>query len=305
MHEVMSIPGGAGHRHRREAPEQTPGYNQADVPTRFIPHDPSKVVVVEHKKVRRRHKPMFNLVTPFIGKTFCFRDYVKGIKTLPLAEAHAVFYDNSNDAAFRKRLEKLARDHFKSYTIIADTNENFSIEKTEDYAMISWRCHNVYKTIYRDFIEDVPLCLNIEDDVEIPDTSWLKLHRLLEENTAVGTAVGSCSSRRLNDSTACLPILFDITVQENITTGERKAISHRLVKPKPFGTEIVSASHMGLWMTHTHLIDQIGMQWDTDGLLANDICWGYNLSRAGYKVAVDWSVKTKHYFKHNGKKCHV
>jgi hypothetical protein len=271
----------------------------------MYPHIEEKVSVIAHQPMAKKHKPEFNLVTPFAGKTFCLNNYVKGIKTLPLENAHAVFYDNSNQPRFQNRLKKILNDHFKSWTLVEDKNECQTIDKTDHYKAVSWRCHNVYKDLYHNRIEDLPLSLNIEDDVQIPDISWNRLTRLLREQAEVGTAVGSCSSRRLKDSTACRPILFDIDVTENITTGEKLAVARRLVTPKPFGVEAVSASHMGLWLTRTSLIRKVGMQWDTDGLLANDICWGYNLNRAGYKTAVDWSVKTKHYFMHNGKKEYV
>tara|TARA_R110002020_G_scaffold35671_8_gene107442 strand:- start:465 stop:1430 length:966 start_codon:yes stop_codon:yes gene_type:complete len=273
--------------------------------TREILHDPA-LVSVSAKHIRCRGKK-FNLVTPFAGKKFCFSDYMRGIRRLPLEKAHAVWYDNSNDPKFHKKLQKTLEENFDSWILLQDRNKAHTVESTDQYAYISYRCHRIYRELYlKQICHSVGLCVNIEDDVEIPKGTWEKLTSILELYPEVGTAVGACRSRRMKDRPLCHPMAWHFERVESI--GPVPTVKVRIPAPiieKPLGLEMIGASHMGCWFTRTPLIKKIGMNYDVDGLRAQDMCWGYQLNQAGIRMAVDWSVKAKHFGKRDGVKTSV
>jgi hypothetical protein len=265
-----------------------------------FPHDETLVRVVDKRPMLRKKR--FNLVTPFAGKAYCFRQYLRGIRRLPLKDAHPVFYDNSNSPAFRNRLTGLLKE-FDSYTLIEDTNPHFTVETTQDYARICNRCHSIYETLYATSINRrLPLSLNVEDDVEVPANAWGELSRTLDDYRGVGSVAGSCRSRRMNDDTACYPIAFNFERREQVGGDRRvRAVDSRLTEEKPFGVEPVGATHFGCTLFRTNVVRDVGMPMGTDGVRGVDLCFGYSSNLAGYGVAMNWDVKTKHYFKANGK----
>lgn len=271
---------------------------------RFHPltHDDSLVRIVCEKK--RCKGKRFNLVTPFAGKAFCFTDYMRGLRRLPLADAHVVWWDNSNDPAFQKKLLRTLKDNFDSYMLVEDKNRQHTVETTTEYAKISYRCHRIYKTLHEHMTcPDIPLTVNIEDDVEVPAGTWERLTGVLDTYPEVGTVVGSCRSRRLKDRTAHVPIAFTFERSQSIGgDGEIKVRDRRLVQEKTFGLDAIGAAHMGCWFTRTNLIRRIGMNFGVDGVFGQDLCWGYQLNLAGHKFVIDWSVKTEHYYQLNGEK---
>lgn len=264
------------------------------------PHNPDLVRVVADRP--RLKGKRYNLVTPFAGKGFCFSRYLAGLRRLPLGQAHFVWLDNSNDAGFRRRLMAALDELADSWTLVEDRNPPRTVETTAQYAEICWRCHCVYQELYERRICDLPLCLNVEDDVELPDVAWERLTRVLADHPQVGTVVGSCASRRLRDDTACLPIAFNFVRREEIGGLARvSVVDQRLVQARELGVELIGAAHMGLWLTRTALIGKLGMPAEADGLRAQDLVWGYQLNRSGHRFAIDWSVKTRHYYQHRGR----
>src|SRR5690606_9973626 len=116
-------------------------------------------------------------------------------------------------------------------------------------------------------IADLPLSLNVEDDVELPARTWERLTYVLDEFPIVGTVVGSCSSRRMKDTEATHPIAFNFVREETIGGVETvKVVTSRLVEEKPLGIELIGAAHMGCWLTRTPLIREIGMTVGIDGM---------------------------------------
>lgn len=270
-----------------------------------LPHFDELVKVVDdHPSLDGK---TFNLVTPFAGKDFCFKDYVNGIRRLPLEKAHAVLYDNSNDRLFREKLNSLARNEFDSYTIIEDRNENKTVENTEEYGLICHRCYKIYDTIMANHIKSaLPLTMIVEDDVEIPEDTWRRLNYVLEDNPKIATVVGSCSSRRMNDATATVPIAFNFERTEQVGGGGGVKVSDkRLLNSKEYGVELIGSAHMACWLSRTDVIKEIGMRHREDNIPGVDLNWGYVLNLSGYLMAIDWSVKTKHYYVSGGKKEYV
>ena len=84
--------------------------------------------------------------------------------------------------------------------------------------------------------------------------------------------------------------------------GAVMVTSARIMVPKQLGVDMIGAAHMGCWLTRTKLISQIGFNYNVDGVRGQDLCWGYELNRAGYRMAMDWSLQAKHYHLNDGVK---
>lgn len=282
----------------------TAAYARRAEPEDEIAHDPDLVRVVAEQRALRGKR--YNLVTPFAGKPF-LREYLRGIDRLPLRAAHAVWYDNSNSPAYQARLKRELTARFDSWTLVEDRNPQFTAERTTDYARISYRCHRLYADLYETRIAPLPLSLNIEDDTEIPDGTWSRLNTALELDPQIATAVGVQCSRRLLDDTSGMPMAWNFIRQETLGgDGAVEVVDQRIVRPKPVGIEPIGAAHMACWLTRTPVIRELGMTYGWDGINAQDLCWGYALNTSGYRMVIDWSVRTRHYYLDAArKKCFV
>lgn len=268
-----------------------------------VAHDPDRVRLVDQRLNLRGKR--YNLVTPFAGKPF-FREYLRGLDRLPLRQAHFVAYDNSNSPRFRQQLTAAIAARFDSWTLVEDRNPPVTAERTTDYARISWRCHKLYQDLYERRIERLPLCLNVEDDTELPAGTWERLNTALNLDATIATAVGVQCSRRMADDTACLPMAWNFLQQTTIGgDGAVSVVDQRIVHPKPCGIEPIGAAHMACWLTRTPVIRRLGMAYGWDGINAQDLCWGYALNTSGYRMVIDWSVRTRHYYLAGRKKCFV
>lgn len=273
-----------------------------------IPHNPGLVSIVEERRKLRRKS--FFLVTPFAGKDF-LKEYLRGIDQLPLAQAHFICYDNSNSNSHRAKLRSLIADRFDSYTLIGDRNPQFTVEKTDEYRLICHRAHCIYEHIYETVLPTLPrlpLALNVEDDIELPAEAWPRLNAALDIDPQgrIATAVGVARCRRLKDVVGGEVIAWNFVRQERIGGDFCTELADReLIPLKEAGIELIGSAHMGVWLTRTAVIRKIGMPVGLDGMWAHDMCWGYHLNRSGYRMAIDWSVRARHYFKDGKKTCFV
>lgn len=265
--------------------------------------EPLPVGVRRWKKAKPKEEVC--LVTPFAGKRYCFNEYLKGIKRLPTDKMSAIFYDNSCDDAFQKTLIDTGKKMFAEFTLLVDPTPPKTIESCEDYKDVSWRCHQVYRTIQK-YLNGDKYTFVVEDDVEIPKNTLERLMPPLEENDKLITIVGSCKSRRLEDRVNAVPIIWKFVIQHSIPPSEEFPYelvqNRRIMQEKPYGIELIGSSHMGCWLTKTKMIKKLGFKWHEDGVSANDCVWGYRANKLGYQVAINWAVKTKHHWQLDGKK---
>jgi len=209
----------------------------------------------------------------------------------------------------KKSISKIANDLVK-HKLVACVNFskissiyswNGEIENTTEYKDISWRCHEIYRTMQSE-LNGSTYTMVVEDDTEIPTGAFERLKTIIESNKKMGTVVGSVASRRLKDRNYGIPILWNYTIEQTFPRNGTKVTESRLIKEKEYGIELVGSSHMACWLTKTPLIKRIGFKWCEDGLKANDQVWGYRLNKAGYWHAVDWSVKCKHHWKYGNER---
>ena len=262
---------------------------------RSVPHRPELVSVVEHKRSRRRTD--WTLVTAFAGKWFCLADYLRGIRRLPLARAHAIWYDNCNDAAGHQRLRRNVRHLFDSYTLVRDRNPQRVIETSVDYAAINTRIAAIYDFVVRQCLDGTPTMMIVEDDVEVPAGAYERLSSILARERRVAVAVGNQISRRLADGHPPAPIVWNF--ETTIPCGRAQL---RLVPPQPFGVQLVGSSHTGCWLGRSAVAKELGFQPAEDGVEAVDAVFGYRANKRGYWFAIDWSVRCKHYYQDRGRK---
>lgn len=258
-------------------------------------------------KISGKNDGLITLSTPFAGKEYCFGDYSRGILNLDYPKNKIFFLalDNSRNKEFGKKIDKLAeKAGFADYRRLIYDKEPFTIEKTSDYAKVCSHCHNIYCILEKHLPEENEFTFNIEDDVEVPPDSLKKLLKIFEMDKKVGTAVGSCCSRRLKDELVGYPVAWKfretiIFPYQPFYTEPAEAL--RIITAPPFGIEIIGSAHLGCWLTKTRLIKEISFK-DLCGLGAVDVAWGYKLNKKGYYFVIDWSVKTKHYWLYEGKK---
>lgn len=255
------------------------------------------------KMVIKNRKPTHHtcLITPFAGKKYCFKEYLRGIKQLPLDQMYGIWYDNSNDIQFRKKLIATGKKLFAHFTLLIDDTPPMVVETTQEYQDISWRCHQIFRTI-QEYVPDVENTLIIEDDTEPPKDGVEKLHNVLAMDKRIATAVGNVCSRRLKDRACGIPILWHYTVEQTYPANGTRVTESRLVKKRDLGIELIGASHTAFWLTRTKVLKKLGFRWYEDGVKANDQVWGYRVNKAGYLMAVDHSILCKHWWLSGGEK---
>ena len=257
-------------------------------------HDSELVrVVKEHKKPRRK----YTVVCPHAGKAFCWTDFVKSLKQLPIEKSHVLLYDNSTNAKQHARLVSLTKE-LPSFTLIQDMNPPSTVEITMESDRLIDRCCQVYEEIYERQLTKTDFYINLEDDIGIPDGGFERLEWVLGDEE-VGTVIGDCIDRRRiiwdghRQSIVCN---FDYTYQ--IGGHGKHTVSVDMVEARPSGIEHVGSGHMGLWLTRRDALESTGMKTDLESRdMGQDIQYGLRLNQAGWRFAVRWDVKLRHFYK--------
>lgn len=261
-------------------------------------YDTDLVEVVRERKSRRRSIDM-NVVCPMVGKFFCLSDWKKSISRLPLDRSHVLVHDNSNNSKFGDRLQSYCKKTFDSYTLVQDRNPHIPAHLQHDCPSLSARCDAFYGHIYENLINPkLPLCLNLEDDVVIPEDSFRKLSHVIQDE-GIGTVIGQCNDRRdfvYRGHKSSISVDFQVNARIGVRPELQVSVIH--IPEKERGVDCIGAGHMGLWLTKTEAIRRIGVgRRQYGGLNGTDINWGFALNSAGLNFAIDWSIKMRHMFK--------
>ena len=213
-------------------------------------HDEDLVSIIREKKRPRKD---INLVTPLAGKTYCLGKWKESLKQLPMDRCHVLVYDNSNNARFSKKIDQFCRKQLDSYTLVQDTNSRCSLEQSRDWVRVGNRCRAVYGQIYNSLVDHKrPLCLNLEDDIGVPDAAWDKLYHQVQ-NEDVGTVIGQCNDRRAYvDSGVKRTIAVNFKIEEKIGQNGKLSVETSPVTVRDFGVEQIGSGHMGFWLTQNH-----------------------------------------------------
>ena len=284
-----------------------PGIWGASSPTtrvlnRMLATDSRKVFLDESiASGKKRYRTC--LITPFAGKSYCFDKYMRGIKTIPTEDVALIAYDNSNSKRFRSRLRQALRLRFRRSTWLTDENPNYTVETTDEYELINRRTFEIYRQVLR-FIPTCDYVLIVEDDIEMPPGAYEKMISSLERYPNLATVVAHVNNRRpldQFDDGRELPIIWDAIEERNLASGRVDVHMIPFTETKNFGLEAVGSAHTGCWMTRYSVLKKLGFTWNEDGIKFVDQAWGYRLNKLGYKMAVDWSIKCKHYALQEGK----
>ena len=269
----------------------------------FVEHDSRLVTVVDERK-KFGIRPEVTVVAPMMGRGFCWDDFQHSLSEIE--HGHLVIYDNSNDPEHQRRINLLLSS-VKSWTLIRDRNEPLSVESRAHAPDLVQRCSEVYESLYSHLDVKQGIVVNLEDDIGINAGDFQKLKRTLDLYPEVGTVIGDCRCRRaklLGNKDVSLACNFREFRQYG--GAEQSGITHEFVKPKPMGIEPIGGGHMGLWLTRAECLQDVGMVTDPELALAgHDFQYGYRLNKSGYKFAVDWSVKLKHFFEEEGRKVSI
>jgi hypothetical protein len=220
-------------------------------------HDESLVSVVR-EKVNRRHRDV-NVIAPLAGKSYCHSKWKQSLGQLPLDRCHVLIYDNSNSQRFGKKIEDFCVNQLDSFTLVRDQNNRCGLEKSRDWVKVGNRCRSIYGTIYNKLVDQKrPLCLNLEDDIGVPDMAWDRLYSQIQ-NDGVGTVIGQCNDRRaFVDYGVKRTIAVNFKVTETLGQTESIEVATTPVTVREFGVETIGSGHMGLWLTQTEAISQLG-----------------------------------------------
>lgn len=267
-------------------------------------HEPGLVRVI--KESDKRHRK-YAVVCPHAGKAFCWTDFVKSLKQLPLDQAHVVLYDNSCSDRHQKKMLKLAKE-LPSVTVIEDRNKPSTIENTIVAHRLIDRCCYVYEEIYDRHLPKSDFVLNLEDDIGIPPGGFNQLEWVLGDEN-VGTVISDCVDRRMMVGEGKKQsIVVNFHERNQIGGHDERYVDLEMVQPRAGGVEYVGSGHMGLWLTRREAIDATGMKTDMQAReLGQDIQYGMRLHEAGWRFAVNWGVKAKHFYvdKETGRKASV
>lgn len=250
----------------------------------------------------KRASTDLTIVSPFTGKGRVFRKYLNSLDRLPCSTSHAIIYDNSCDARFRKRLTTSVLPRFQSWELVTDKHKPVTWiqnEPVNQWKMIAARLGRVYWYCYK----RIPPCryvLNLEDDVEIPEDAWQKLQAVMDMDSDVGTVIGACNDRRDAPDYASFgkPIAFNFQVSQVLGPSGQDPDHIGLIQlpSRDFGIEQIGAGHMGCWLTRRTTVEDVPMgEPEIVGLAGTDIVWGWNLYKRGWRFATDWSVKCQHW----------
>jgi len=247
------------------------------------------------------------LIVPFANKPFCFDNWLKGIKQLS-KDVGLIVYDNTNSEKTRQLIKRGLKGMFSWQIWIRDENQQFTVENAKDYILIDNRMWDIYS----ETMKYVPKCeyiFIVEDDIEIPDGTYIKFLDLMDLYPQLGTVVGMARDRRKCDNAAYFhaPIIWNILKAEIIPLGEKFIETRQFSEVKDFGVESIGSAHTGCWFTRYEVAKKLKFGTKCDLMFNNylDQDWGYRVNQAGLVMAVDWSVKCKHYSNYQGKKEYV
>lgn len=248
------------------------------------------------------------LIVPFANKAFCFEDWLRGIKTLPTKDMALVVYDNSNSERFGSTIKSNLSKLFAFQVWIKDENKNFTVENTNEYLFIDNRMWDIYSQC----MKHVPSCeyiFIIEDDIEIPSGTYDKFINAMKLCPKLGTIVGCANDRRKCDDKEYLnaPIIWNILEANLIPMNTSIVETYQFKKSKEFGVESIGSAHTGCWFTRTNVAQKLKFGTRCSLGFSNylDQDWGYRINKNNLVIAVDWSVKCKHYSNTDGRKVYV
>lgn len=271
-------------------------------------HDETLVTVIDQN--RRRWDQKLTIVAPHVGKAYCFDDFERSLRSMPVDEAHIWLYDNSPVGDFSEKLRRLA-ESLPSFTLIRDLNKPLSIENASDPVLLAARCSQVYSGLYDRVLQASPgqLILNLEDDIGATGRDFEFLTRALDSYPQLGAVISDCRCRRtkmicgIEDS----PIACNFKETRRIGGNHEVEIEEERVRPQPAGVQCIGGGHHGFWLARREAVEAVGMKDDPQlNIVGHDYQFGYRLQRdTEFLFGIEWSSRVRHFLLENGQKTSI
>lgn len=246
--------------------------------------------------------PTIDVVSLFIGRHYSVNQFIEGLENLdyPKLRMRLVWHDTSHDPKFSKILldwiEK-NRSQYLNINYIECSDPHYHFEETGIYP---GNTENAMKTIKDGYNHALQFCTSdymfaLEDDVVGPSDGLKKLVDITK-----GDIKASCGVTLYRPSIGIFkstPILWDIRVEETFP-GEGIEVTARATminERKESGIEIIGSGHLGFTLIDGDWIRENKFHVVVNGIAGCDTNIGLMLNKQGFKYAVDWSVKCKHY----------
>ena len=243
--------------------------------------------------------PEVSIVSLFIGRAYCLKQFLEGLEGLdyPKDKIHLVWHDTSHIKGFQKKLGDWLNAHGRGYastTYIICENPHYHFEEKQYEALEAIteaynHCRNVFRGDY---------FFALEDDVVSPPEALKKLLESMK-NPDVKAAAGVTVYRPSSHETPNQPVAWnfakiEVFPGEGIETGYECRLIEKLPTHKK--VEFVGSAHLGCTLINGEFVRNNPFLARMDGAAYGcDVVVGYKICKQGYKYALDWGLRCKHY----------
>lgn len=243
---------------------------------------------------------MIDIVTLFIGRTYCIEKYLDALAILdyPKNELNLIWHDTSHNPAFSKRLTLWLKEHGDNYNstkhILCDEPHYHFEDKGESMPKATQQIVEAYNHC-REFLTGEYM-LAFEDDTIPPADGLTKLIHLVKEN--VKAACGWNMYRPSSFGKKGQPILWNFVREETFPNESIKEMcTSACLWDKEIGTgvEMIGSGHLGFTLIDGDWVRKNPFEFLTGAIGGCDTIVGLRMMQQGYQYAVDWSLKCKHY----------
>ena len=228
-------------------------------------------------------KPKYTLFVPFTRLWFVDRFLIQLNQiNLPSQDFELVFYNDSDNKELRNTLRQWLVDNCSKYNgAILYTTQNHPLGENDVQEKRRTRIVEMKQKSIR-LINDTEYVFSLEDDTAIPLDTFSRLLDTMKDNDNVGVVSGVQQGRHVAKVVGVWRI---DPVQDP-----------RVIKTSEFKSpQIEQVEGVGwyCYLTPTELYKNASYRFEAE-CLGPDVCYSWDLTKAGYKVLVDWSLICPH-----------
>lgn len=244
-------------------------------------------------------EPMVDVVSLFIGRGYCLDKFLDGLARLdyPKSRMNLIWHDTSHIAHFGMKLQAWLKEYghlYNSCMYIQCQDPHYHFEESGDNPpKAMWQITEAYNHCRAYLKGDYMLAL--EDDIVAPPDG---LRRLLQ--VVQGETKGACSLNIYRPSIERFqrqPIVWWFENKETFPGEDIERQWGARLWGEKFGTGIehVGSGHLGFTLLDGDWLRQNKFEYSVDGIGGCDTLLGYRMMQQGFKYAIDWDLKTRHY----------
>jgi hypothetical protein len=224
---------------------------------------------------------------------------LEGLERLdyPKDRIHLVWHDTSHIEAFGKKLEEWLKRHNDQYASMAYTScdkPHYHFEEKQYEALDAItegynHCREMFRGDY---------FFTLEDDIVAQENALKRLLFLNEEDKDVKASAGLVFYRPSSYGRSNQPVAWNFEQVEVFPDeGKETATECRLaVLPSHKNIGYVGSAHLGCTLIDGDFVRRNPFCTQVDGTAGGcDVVVGYKIYKEGYKYALDWGLKCKHY----------